>query len=519
VRPRDLVRTTAFRWAFTCTAIFALGLALFATLIYRETVGDLTGRVNAQLQASAYSISRGELSDQIADVGEYLATDSAQFKVAGLFDVRGRPLAGNMRSRPPGLSPDRVVELSLPRQFLSATALSRADPALTRYLRRHPQLGPPVRMLLIPAGEGRILLVGADAHVVHRVQGILSRALWLTLPPMLLLALAAGWIVTRGALRRIAQVHESSRRIMAGELHERLPTRGTRDDFDQLSQIVNAMLDEIERLLLETRGIGEGIAHDMRTPLTRLRTRLERALEDPLLTKASSGKISAGIADIDQTLGTIKALLRIAEVEHGARKAAFAVLDLRKIVIDAVELYEPMAEEKHIKVYMELDPAPACTGDTDLLFEAVANLIDNAIKFSPRGSHVRVALHLGSESEGPYVQVTDNGPGIAPEDWTRVTRRFFRSDCSRHTPGSGLGLSLVASIVRLHGYGLVLDPTHAGCCIELRCWPHTAPAALVQMFSQARLNADADGDTGSVRPPSSGPVRLDAGAPTLGRVR
>ncbi|MGH8144018.1 MAG: HAMP domain-containing sensor histidine kinase [Steroidobacteraceae bacterium] len=517
MRASDLVRTTAFRWAFTCTAIFALGLSLFATLIYRETVGYLTSRVDAQLQVNAYSISRGELSDQIDDVGEYLATDSGQFKVAGLFDARGRPLAGNLRSRPPGLSPNRVVELSLPRKFLSATAFTGADPALTRYVQRHPRLGPSVRVLLMPAGEGRILLVGADARVVHQVEEILSRALWLTLPPMLLLALAAGWIVTRGALRRIAQVHESGRRIMAGELHERLPTRGTRDDFDQLSQIVNSMLDEIERLLLETRGIGEGIAHDMRTPLTRLRSRLERVLEDPLLTNGSGGLITAGVADIDQTLGTLKALLRMAEVEHGARRAAFEMLDLEKIVTDVVELYEPIAEEEHIKVYTELDRAPACTGDTDLLFEALANLIDNAIKFSPSGSHVRVALCLASE--GPYVRVADSGPGIAPEDWTRVTRRFFRSDRSRHTPGSGLGLSLVASIVRLHGFGLMLDPTHAGCCIDLQCWPHAAPAALLQTSTHSRMGANADADTGSERPARSVPVRLDAGAPTPGRAR
>ncbi|HLK70610.1 MAG TPA: ATP-binding protein, partial [Steroidobacteraceae bacterium] len=274
------------------------------------------------------------------------------------------------------------------------------------------------------------------------------------------------------------------------QLHERLPVRRTRDDFDQLSGIVNAMLDEIERLLSETRGVGEGIAHDMRTPLTRLRARLERALEDPRLTPETGALIAGAIADIDQTLVTIKALLRIAEVEHGARRAAFAVVDLSKIVTDVIELYEPVAAEKNVRLQARsrLQSSPTVIGDTNLLFEALANLIDNAIKFSPAGSSVRV--ELGLAAEGPFVQVLDSGPGIAREDWGHVTQRFFRSDRSRHTPGSGLGLSLVASIVRLHGFGLILHPAASGCEIELRCWPHPSQTA-VQVLDRADRDTSA----------------------------
>ncbi len=507
MRPSDLVRTTAFRWAFACAAIFAMGLSLFATLIYRETAGYLTRRITAQLQASAYSISQGPLSDQLDDVGEYLDTDPGQFKIAGMFDASGHPLAGNLRSLPPGLPRNQVVDANLTRGLLSASALASADPSVVRYLQRHPSAGIAMRMLQTPLPQGRVLLVGIDAGVVRQVEQILSRALWLTLPPMLLLALAAGWVVTRGALRRIAQVHESSRHIMAGQLHERLPVRGTRDDFDQLSRIVNAMLDEIERLLMETRGVGEGIAHDMRTPLTRLRARLERALEDPRLGSETSAMIAAGIADIDQTLLTIKALLRIAEVEHGARRAAFTVLDLQKIVTDVVELYEPIAGDKGTRLQTHLAQNPAITGDSDLLFEALANLLDNAIKFSPPGSEVLLALGIGSE--GPYVRVIDGGPGIAPEDWAHVTQRFFRSDRSRHTPGSGLGLSLVASIVRLHGFGLVLHQVPRGCSIELQCWPHEPHTVLQLPSAPAGMGQDELADAAS-RAVLTVPVVADA---------
>lgn len=517
MRLSDLTRTTALRWAFTCAAIFALGLSLFATLIYRETAGYLTRRVNSQLQGAAYTIAIGPLSDQLEDVGEYLETDPGQFKVAGLFDASGHPMAGNLRALPAGLPRGRVIETRLSETYLGPGALAAADPTLIRSMRRHPAHGLSVRLLLVPLEDGRSLLVGIDAQVVHQVEQILSRALWLTLPPMLLLALVAAWIVTRGALRRIAQVHESSRRIMAGQLHERLPVRGTRDDFDQLSASVNSMLDEIERLLLETRGVGEGIAHDMRTPLTRLRARLERALEDPKLTAATAALLAAGIGDIDQTLGTIRALLRIAEVEHGARRAAFAVVDLGRIVGDAVELYEPIALEKGVVLRMELLGDAAVVGDRDLLFEAIANLIDNAIKFSPAGAEVLV--RLGLADSGPFMRVADNGPGIAPEDWAHLTRRFFRSDRSRHTLGNGLGLSLVAAIVRLHEFGLVLNPTSRGCCVELECWPHAAQMILQIPNSAAAILASGVGDRAAPALPLPAGVRMGVTPSAAGGVR
>lgn len=490
MRPIDLIRTTAFRWAFACAAIFALGFSLFAGLIYRETAGYLTRRVNAELEANSRSIAHGLQADQLDDVGEYLGSEPEQFKIAGLFDQRGRPLAGNLRSLPPGpLATGRIIEIHLPPELLADTALTPASRNLIRFLRRHPLVKPRVRVLVEPVSGGRTLLIGVGARVVHQVEVILSRALWLTLPPMLMLALAAGWIVSHGALRRIARVHESSRRIMAGELHERLPTRGTHDDFDQLSQIVNSMLDEIERLVLETKGIGEGIAHDLRTPLTRLRARLERGLEGEALDAGISATLAAGMADIDQTLATITALLRIAEVEHGARRAAFAPTDLRRLVTDAIDLYEPIAQEKGLRLRTDLADVPTVIGDADLLFEALANLIDNAIKYSPSGGEVSVALRV--TGDGPILRVADSGPGIAVEDWTRVKQRFFRADRSRHAPGSGLGLSLVASIVRLHGFELALDPGHTGCCIDLQCWPVSGQmgAAMARALDDSDIGA------------------------------
>jgi signal transduction histidine kinase len=318
--------------------------------------------------------------------------------------------------------------------------------------------------------DGRLLVLGRSLTVVQGINEIVRRGLSLSLIPMLLLALMGGILLSRGALRRIAEVHGTSRQIMAGQLNKRLTIRGNNDDFDKLAGIVNEMLDEIERLMLQAKGAGEDIAHDLRTPLTRLRGRLERALSAGPGAPDVNATLVTAIEDIDQILGTITAILRIAEVDHGLRRAAFREVDLADVVREATDLYEPIAEEKAIVIDVSIEKVGAVKGDGDLLFEAVANLLDNAIKFTPRSGHVEVSIREGEH--GTLVRVRDSGPGIPAGDFPKVLRRFYRADRSRQTPGTGLGLSLVASIARLHGFGLVLDDRDAGCCIAIECWQH-----------------------------------------------
>jgi signal transduction histidine kinase len=178
--------------------------------------------------------------------------------------------------------------------------------------------------------------------------------------------------------------------------------------------------------------------------------------------------LGTAIDDIDQLLGTISAILRIAEVDHGQRRAAFHQVDLADVAREAIDLYEPIAEQKGIQIGWRVDPVSPVRGDGDLLFEAVANLLDNAIKFTPSGGQVSVGLQQCGE--GPSIQVADSGPGIPAADFPKVLGRFHRADPSRQTSGTGLGLSLVASIARLHGFGLRLRHRPTGCCIELECW-------------------------------------------------
>jgi signal transduction histidine kinase len=451
VRLPEFFQTTAFRWALAFAAVFAAGMLLLSGFIYWQTVGYLTQRVDDELLDHARAIVRAPAAERAGRVRRYLESDVTLLKIAGLFDVSGAALAGNLQAVPAGLpTSSGVGEIEVP---VSSTGGEQS-----------------VRVVAWHLSDGTLLVLGRSVRAVEEINEIVTRALLLALLPTILLALIGGTVLSRGAVSRIAAVHRTSRLIMAGRLAERLPIEGTNDDFDKLARIVNEMLAEIERLMSEAKGVGEDIAHDLRTPLTRLRGRIEGALSTTLSADALAPTLGLAIDDIDQLLGTITAILRIAEVEHGQRRAGFREVDLNDVLREAVELYEPTAEEKGVVLTVINGPADPVRGDGDLLFEAVANLLDNAIKFTP--AQGRVVVSLRQQSAGPSIRVTDTGPGIPDGDLNKVSRRFHRGDRSRNTPGAGLGLSLVAAIVRLHGYGLVLHANAPGCCIDIECWPH-----------------------------------------------
>lgn len=438
-------------------AVFATGMAVLSLFIYWQTVGYLTRRVDTELLDNAQAIVRATPAARVERIQRYLESDVPLLKIAGLFDGAGRPLAGNLQSVPAGLGDQGPVsEIDIP-----VTGTRRGETQSVRAV-----------ALPIP-GEGRVVL-GRSVRAVDEINAIVKRALLLAIVPTIVLALLAGLALSRSAVSRIAAVHRTSRLIMAGQMGERLPIGGRNDDFDNLARIVNEMLDEIERLMAEAKGVGEDIAHDLRTPLTRLRGRLERAVA-ATLPADDKRHLEMAIDDVDQILGTIAALMRIAEVEHGRRRAGFRDVDLGDVVQEAADLYDPIAEEKGISLTVRNGRMPLVRGDGDLLFEAVANLIDNAVKFARPKGHVEVSLQL--RSEGPVIRVADDGPGIRRADFPNVLRRFNRGDRSRNTPGSGLGLSLVSAVARLHGYALVLNESGQGCCLEMECWHHEMPGA------------------------------------------
>jgi signal transduction histidine kinase len=253
---------------------------------------------------------------------------------------------------------------------------------------------------------------------------------------------------------------------MSGNLGERVPISGLDHPFDKLAVIANGMLDEIEVLVTEMARVGNEIAHDLRTPLTRVRIGLERGRANARTLEELQSVADRAIGALDQSLTVITALLRITEIENSRGKANFAKVALADLVREVGDLYDPIAEDKHVtlRVASVSDATAYC--DRDLLFEAVANLVDNAVKFTPAGGRIDLALARG-ENEN-IIRISDTGQGIAENERDVVMRRFYRSDKSRNTRGAGLGLSLVSAIVKLHGFRLTLN-TGAGCVAEISC--------------------------------------------------
>jgi signal transduction histidine kinase len=280
--------------------------------------------------------------------------------------------------------------------------------------------------------------------------------------------LGGALLAARASERRISDITRAIERIVGGDLAERLPTGARAGDLDRLAHLVNGMLDDIERLMSEVKGVTDDIAHDMRTPLTRLLASLERVRRRAGSSRDYERAVDEAIEEMRSLLGTFSGLLRIAEVEDGARRAGFTLLELDKIANDAAEFHAPVAEERGVTLSCEPPRGGvAMLGDPSLLFEAVSNLVDNAIKFTPAGGHVAVRTFRYGGLLG--VVVEDDGPGIPEGERDAVLRRLYRLEKSRHAPGSGLGLSLVAAVARLHGLSLTISSARPGCRVTLAC--------------------------------------------------
>lgn len=349
---------------------------------------------------------------------------------AGLFAADGHRIAGNLDAAPRALPRDGALHSVTGRidgRTIGLLAVARVLP------------------------HGGLLVIGRDTRDLGELRRIALRALMLGFAPALLMALGGGALLGYRALVRVGDMHRAVEGIMAGGLGGRLPEGGTGDDLDLLAGSVNRMLERIERLVGEIRGVGDDIAHDLRTPLARVRATLDRTRTRDLPAEELRRAIDRAVGELDRLFTVITALLRIAEIESQRRRAGFARAELAAIAADAVELYEPVAEAKDVHLTLGLDGPAAVECDRDLVMEAVANLVDNAVKFTPEGGHVRVEVAAAA------VTVIDDGIGLSDEERQSVTKRFYRADRSRHVPGSGLGLSLVAAIAELHGAVLEVE--------------------------------------------------------------
>ncbi len=411
-------------------AVQSLVLAgIFWTLTTQGRIRDAEAGFAADCRAFAW-MSGAERSEEVR---EALDRDIHRDRFLALFDANGALVEGNVAAIP------------------AHPASGGSHVATIRPTRLPGKTSDVARFAVCAFPDGARLFTGLDLDDADYAARVVLRALWWGLLPGLALAAVVGAGAGGRAARRIDAVGAFTRRVMAGDLRERLRIPpGPPDSFGLLCRQINAMLDRLETLVADVRGIGDDVAHQIRTPLTRLRARVERSVPAPSDPVAASAAASAVLADIDKLLAIVAAVLRIREIEDRERRSRFAAIDPARLVADACDLYRPVIEEAGGELSAGILPTQDVFGDASLLMEAVANLIDNAVKFGPAGGVVAVRLH--EENRVPVVTVLDQGGGVPRAERAAVLQRFYRA--RRDREGAGLGLSLVQAIAALHGFRL-----------------------------------------------------------------
>jgi signal transduction histidine kinase len=445
----EFARSTTLRWSALVAGIFATFTVALLGFVYLKTEHDLTLRSDRMIALQMGMLVGLPPGRMLEAINEGLKQDPARVRLVGLFGLHSERIAGNVERRPPDLKTDGTAQNAV---------VDRIDG-----VGREQQV---VRLIARTLPDGNVLLIGRNADEIEEIASVVGRALALGLIPAVFLCIAVGVSLNARARKRVMQVNERVQRIVAGNLRERLPLENADDPFSKLAMIVNGMLDEMETLIHSLAGVGHDIAHDLRTPLTRARLMLERGRSNAATLPHLQAVADKTIEALDQSLSIITAILRLAEIEKSQRSAGFGKVALGDLVREVGDMYEPIAEDKGISLAVQSPHELNVYGDRDLLIEAIANLVDNAVKFTPSGGRVEIGL-MRSDGE-TIVRVRDTGSGISEHERDAVLRRFYRSDKIRHTSGLGLGLNLVAAIVKLHGFRFTIRPG-TGCVVEIAC--------------------------------------------------
>lgn len=442
----EFPRSIAARLALGYGLLVAAALGVLALVFYLGTIGVFDRTIDAKISGiDRRLIARYASAPPAALVKEIdrLLADGidSDTEIYSLLDANGKPLAGNLSSWPDSLPRGNSFDASVVR-----------DGRTTR-----------ARLVATALDNGDVLMVGRDLSDRDAIRTMVWRSLALGAAIVLMLS-AGGAIWFRRRLEaRIAGIRRTAREIEAGDLSRRIGVdEGTtgNDEFGRLTADINRMLDRIEHLVDGVRHVSNAIAHDLRTPLARIRNRLADAAHDSISESALREAAESAIAEIDQLTQLFDKLLQIAEAESGMRAASFAAIDAQGIARDLADLYEAAAEEKHIALKLAESGAVPVLGDRNLIASALDNLIDNALKYAGAGARIEVGA-FAAQGYANLV-VCDNGPGIPDEELPKVSERFYRLDRSRHLPGNGLGLSSVAAIATLHRGTLILENAQPG---------------------------------------------------------
>lgn len=450
-RPARHRQTSAFRLALILAGMFSLSSLLTAAVLWLGTEREARSEQRQELVADArdlalLSYQRG-LDALSTEIEERIILGAGLERWYALYAGNGIKLAGNLDDRPAreGWSERRLT----PRA--TSLAPSPSEHLLTLYTLR--------------TARGGWLVVGRDAYYIRHMREVAERIFLLALALIVAVSLVVGWLIGRQLLRRVGAMSVAAERISDGDLDHRMPLRGAGDELDMIALTVNQMLDRIASLLADVRRLGADIAHDLRTPLTRLRRRLEQLRTPPPHPAAHEAAVDAALAEIDGLLDVFQALLRIAGIESGEMRSGFASVHLATMLAELHDAYAAVAEAEGHHLDARIAPQPPVSGDRGLLVQAFVNLIENAIRHTPPGT--RITLELKRVGDELHAGVRDDGPGIPTHEHAQVLQPFMRLDRSRHTEGNGLGLALVRSVAELHRAALVLDDASPGLVVML----------------------------------------------------
>ena len=438
-----MIRSASLKLAAVYGLLFAASAFALVFFLWWATTGLLDAQVEAAIRADAQGLEErwdeGGLPAMVLTIQERLAENVDDDAIYSLNDALLRRVTGNLERWPANVTqPGVFYELPVTRAGMKSLAeVYRYD---------------------LPGGMR--LLVGRDVKGRAQLKRLLPGTLLYSAVLVAVLAFAGGLVMRNLFRSMVADVSSTAAAIARGDLARRVQRSGRGDEFDAMAEAINNMLERIAKLMDGVRQVSNSIAHDLRTPIARARARLEDAAAHAQGEEELRAAVERAVADLDAVTAVFQALMRIAEIEAGARRSAFAEIDLGTLLADLAELYSAVAEERDLTLKLSVPDTLPTHGDRDLVQQAVANLLDNAIKFSPAGSEV--TLSAGPTDKGVRITVTDHGPGIPPAELARATERFFRGEVARSTPGSGLGLALVQAVATLHYGALVLEDAAPG---------------------------------------------------------
>ena len=454
---RTLTSST-FKLALMCIAVFSATVFALLGFVYRATTDYVHDRYDRAISADRESLVQAyEKAGRdwlVTLIDQRIAGRGLDAGIYLLLDQSERVLAGNLKRWPLAL-PDLEIQ-----GWADFEAPNGAGHLLVR-----------ATYDLLP--DGSHLLVGRGLDDLDRFVLIIRTAVVFGAIFMFVVAAFAGVSVTRRTVGRIESINATTRAIMKSGLDKRIPLRGTNDEWDHLAENLNVMLNRIENLMRKVGEVSDNVAHDLRTPLTRLRGRLERASREALDPERAHALIADTMRELDIVLGTFSALLRISRIEAFDPRTTFRIVDLDQVAGEVAELFDAAAEERGGHVKFESGGRVPVLGDRDLLFDAISNLIDNAIKHGGIGD---VQVTVRNNGKGPTISVADRGPGIPLDERKHVLKRFYRIERSRSSPGNGLGLSLVAAVAQLHGARIDMQNNGPGLNIQLH-FPTAASSA------------------------------------------